>query len=111
MSGACKRNTMTRIGLVLVLTVALLGQSWSINLPLERPAVLTAGDAGSGNVLAQLTDIDDESRNAHAFCFLFITASFTSAAPILLQRCQRNSEINLSVDQRPIYEMDNVLLI
>ena len=99
------------IAVLVVLTVALLGQSWSINLPLERPAVLTAGGAGSGNVLAQLTDIDDESRNAHAFCFLCITASFTSAAPILLQRCQRNSEINLSVDQRPIYEMNIVLLI
>jgi hypothetical protein len=111
MSEACKRKTMTRIGLVVVLTVALLGQSWSINLPLERPAVLTAGGAGSGNVLAQLNDIDDESRNAHSFCLLFITASFTSAAPILLQRCQRNSEINLSVDQRPLYEMDIVLLI
>ena len=110
MSGACKRKTMTSIGLVVVLTVALLGQSWSINLPLERPEFLTAASAGGGNLLAQLTDIDDESRNTHAFC-LFITASFASVAPILLQRRQRNSEINLSVDQRPIYEMDNVLLI
>ena len=110
MSGACKRKTMTSIGLVVVLTMALLGQSWSINLPLERPAVLTAGDAGSGNVLAQLTDIDDESRNTHAFC-LFITASFASVAPILLQRRQRNSEINPSIDQRPIDKTQIVLLI
>jgi hypothetical protein len=111
MSEACKRATIIRISLVVVLTMALLGQSWSINLPLERPEVLSAAGASGGNLLAQLTDIDDESRNAHASCFSSIAALFASVAPTLLERRQRNSEINLSLDQPPIYNMQIVLLI
>jgi hypothetical protein len=110
MSRACKRNTMIRIGLVVVLTVALLGQSGSINLPLERPGVFTAADAGGGNLFAQLTDIDDESRNAHASCFSSIGASFASVAPIL-EHYQRNNEINPSIDRSPTDKTQIVLLI
>lgn len=111
MTRAPMRNAVTRISLVLFLTVAMSYQSWSITVPADPNYFFSPAPPDAGKILPSLIDIDDEYRAARASTCALPAVSFACAFSILLDRRHEGFDLGAPVDKRPIQRLHVVLLI
>jgi hypothetical protein len=105
-----RRRSLERITLVLILLVTLLGQSWSINVPIDGTKALAA-TASVTSRCTQLLDIDDESRNARALPILLVGLNVDLANSALSAGRSANGSVNFCVNPWSSRKLHTVLLI
>lgn len=102
-------RALSRISLVIFLTVAVSYQSWSIIAPPDSADSLFTATAAK--LMPSLFDIDDEQRGAHALLSIFPAALFAVGTSVpLTQTCGRfASEVRYNYSNMP--RLSVVLLI
>lgn len=102
---------MNRIVLALVLTLPLLSQNCSFNIPAQRGEILYATSADSTQAFTQQIDIDDDHREAQSSPFPCVALHFEFALAGAADASPDNANIKPCLDIRPIYKRNSVFLI
>ena len=100
---------MSRISLVIFLTVAVSYQSWSIIVPTDSADSLFTATAAK--LIPTFFDIDDEQRGAHASLSVLPAALFAIGASVLLTQTCRRFASGVRYNYNTLPRLSVVLLI
>ena len=100
---------MSRISLVIFLTVAVSYQSWSIIVPTDSTDSLFTATAAK--LIPTFFDIDDEQRGAHASLPIFPAPLFAIGPSVVLAQNRGHLSSDLRFNYSTLQTMSVVLLI
>lgn len=103
-------RAMGRISLVVVLTMAISYQSWSIIVPPDSSDFLFSA-VPAAKFLPSLFDIDDEHRDAHATLSILPAPLFVIGASVVLAQTRDHFSSELRFNDSTLQRMSVVLLI